>query len=86
MSTYLLQILFIDDTNSNVGIGTITPNASAILDLTSTTKGLLLPRMTATQASAITPVNGLIIYSTDTNGTFTSIGFWGYENGAWVKL
>jgi hypothetical protein len=71
---------------SNIGIGNTSPNASALLDLTSTTKGLLLPRMTATQGSAISALNGLMIYVTDTNGTFTSVGFWGYENGAWVKL
>jgi len=41
---------------------------------------------TATQASSISPLDGDIIYVTDTNGTFTSIGFWGYENGSWVKL
>lgn len=67
--------------------GTTTSNAAAILELTSTTAGLLLPRMTATQAGAIvsTP-NGLVVYVTSTDATFTSVGFWGYEAGAWVKL
>jgi hypothetical protein len=69
-----------------LGIHNPTPHPSAIIDLTSTTMGLLLPRMTSTEASAITPVNGLCLYVTDTNGTFTSIGFWGYEGGTWVKL
>jgi len=32
------------------------------------------------------PLNGDITYVTDTDGTFTSKGFWGYEEGAWVKL
>jgi hypothetical protein len=74
-------------TSGSVGIGVNTSiDASAILDITSTTKGVLLPRMTATQGSAITGVNGLMIYVTDTNGTFTTVGFWGYENGAWIKL
>jgi hypothetical protein len=41
---------------------------------------------TATQASALTPADADFIYVTDTDGTFTSIGFWGYENGSWVKL
>lgn len=70
----------------NVGIGTTSPDASALLDLASTTQGLLFPRMTATQGSAITGVNGLVIYVTNTNGTFTAAGFWGYEGGAWIKL
>lgn len=61
--------------------------ASAALEVRSTSGGLLVPRMTATQASAIgTPANGNILYVTDTNATFTSVGFWGRENGAWVKL
>jgi len=71
----------------NVGIGTTTPAASAILDLTSTTKGLKLPTMTSTQASAIaSPAQGLMLFVTDTNGTFTSVGWWGYNGSAWEKL
>ena len=73
-------------TSTIMGSATGTPNTSAILELESTAKGFLLPRMTATQGSAITGVNGLVIYVTSTNGTFASVGFWGYEAGAWVKL
>ena len=74
-------------TNGNVGIGTATPVASAILDLTSTTQGFLPPRMTATQASAISsPAKGLILYSTDTNGTFTSAGLWMYNGTVWKLI
>lgn len=48
-----------------VGVGTATPNVSAILDATSTSKGLLPPRMTAEQRDAIlTPAAGLVIYNT----------------------
>lgn len=47
----------------NVGIGTTTPNASAQLDVSSTTKGVLLPRMTTTQKNAIiNPSEGLEVY------------------------
>jgi hypothetical protein len=42
--------------------------------------------MTAAQATAITAVDGLILYATDTDATFTSVGHWVYENGAWVKM
>jgi len=59
---------------------------SALLDLASTTKGFRLMRMTATQASAITATDGLQLYVTNTNATFTSVGFWGYVNGAWTQL
>jgi hypothetical protein len=43
-------------------------------------------KFTATEASALTPADADFIYVTSTNGTFTSVGFWGYENGTWVKL
>jgi hypothetical protein len=39
--------------------------------------------ITATAASAITPAEGMQVFVSNTNGTFTSIGFWGYQNGAW---
>lgn len=63
--------------------------ASALVEMTSTTKGFLPPRMTATQASAITVAaadEGLIVYVTNTNGTFTSKGWWGWSGAAWEKL
>lgn len=61
--------------------------ASAQLEVTSTTKGFLPPRMTATQASAISsPAEGLMVYVTDTNGTFLAKGWWGYDGAAWQKL
>ncbi len=42
--------------------------------------------ITATEASAITPAEGMIVMVSNTNGTFTSIGFWGYRNGAWAAF
>lgn len=71
----------------NIGIGVKVPAASAKLDIVSTTQGFLPPRMTATQASAIaSPAEGLLVYVTNTNGTFTSKGWWGYDGAAWQKL
>ena len=52
--------------NAQVGIGTTTPAASAQLDVSSTTKGFLPPRLSFTQRDAITPAEGLMIYNTDT--------------------
>ena len=67
---------------SQVGIGTNTPDASAKLDITSTDKGLLTPRMTASQRGLITsPATGLLIYQTD--GT---TGFYYYTGAAWIAL
>jgi hypothetical protein len=54
------------DANGYLGLGTASPNASAILDITSTTKGFLTPRMTTTQKNAISsPAVGLQVYDTD---------------------
>lgn len=56
------------DINGNVGINTLTPSASAILELSNTTKGFLPPRMTTTQKNAIaTPASGLVVYDTTLN-------------------
>jgi hypothetical protein len=53
------------DPAGKVGIGTTAPNASALLDVTSTTSGFLPPRMTTTQRNAIaTPADGLVVYNT----------------------
>lgn len=54
----------------NVGIGTTTPAVSAQLDVSSTTKGFLPPRMTIAQRIAIpSPVAGLIIWCVDCGAT-----------------
>lgn len=74
--------------NQGVAVGNVAAvDASAQLEVVSTTKGFLPPRMTAAQASAIgSPAEGLMVYVTDTNGTFTSKGWWGYNGAAWEKL
>jgi hypothetical protein len=60
--------LFVDVANDRIGMGTATPTSSAFLDITSTTKGFLPPRMTTAQRDAIvTPANGLVIYNTTLN-------------------
>ncbi len=65
----------------NVGIGTTTPDASAQLDVSSTTKGFLPPRMTTTERNAIAnPATGLIIYNTTTNSLDIR------NSSAWVSL
>jgi len=68
--------------SQNVGIGTTTPNASAQLDVTSASKGLLLPRMTQVQRNAIlSPANGLMIYQTDGLS-----GFYYYDGLLWIQF
>jgi hypothetical protein len=64
--TLLVAVLLTATTFAQIGINTVSPDASAALDITSTTGGLLTPRMTAAQRDAITtPSQGLIIFCTD---------------------
>ena len=64
--TFLAAVLLTASTYAQVGINNEFPHPSATLDITSTTGGLLLPRMTAAQREAITtPIQGLIIFCTD---------------------
>ena len=64
--TLLAAVLLTATTYAQIGINNETPDASAALDITSTTGGLLAPRMTAAQRDAITtPSQGLIIFCSD---------------------
>ncbi|MCS7075004.1 MAG: hypothetical protein NZ108_11100, partial [Bacteroidia bacterium] len=66
----------------NVGIGTGSPDPSALLELNSTSHGLLLPRMTEAQRNAISsPATGLIIYQTD-----MSPGIYMFDGTIWREL
>jgi hypothetical protein len=65
----------------NVGIGTTTPDASSILDLTSTTKGFLVPRMSTTLRNGIpSPARSLLIYDLSYNA------FWYFDGTNWVPF
>lgn len=64
-------LIFTVNGKAQVGIGVASPDASSKLDITSTTGGLLVPRMTAAQKNAIaSPATGLIIYQTDAPAGF----------------
>ena len=64
--TLLAAVLLTASTYAQVGIGTTTPDASSALDITSTTKGLLIPRMKAAERDVIPlPTQGLMIFCTD---------------------
>ena len=79
-----LVIISLSVLAQNVGINTdgTTPNASAMLDIKSNNKGLLIPRMIKTQRDAISsPATGLTIYQTD--GT---PGYYYYNGSAWIQL
>lgn len=71
----LLLIMSSGFVSAQVGMGTATPEASSLLDLSSTTKGILLPRMTTLQQAAIVnPAKGLVIFNTTTNQIETNKG------------
>ncbi|MFN8310177.1 MAG: hypothetical protein U0T73_09470 [Chitinophagales bacterium] len=58
---------------NNIGIGIATPHPSAVLDVTSNSQGILVPRLNAVQRIAITsPAVGLMVYDTDSSCFF----FW----------
>ena len=66
----------------NVGIGTSKPDQSAVLDLSSSNKGLLMPRMSLQQKTTIqSPAVGLVVYQTD----FLS-GFYYYDGKDWKSM
>jgi trimeric autotransporter adhesin len=74
-------VLLLNPNGGNVGIGTTSPSASALLDVTSTTAGFLPPRMTTAQRDAISsPAAGLMVYNTSTN----KLNF--YNGTAWEAV
>lgn len=58
----------------------ILPDPCALLDLNSTTKGLLIPRMTGAQVSALCPIPGMLAYNTTTNN------FEYFNGGSWATI
>jgi hypothetical protein len=78
----------------NVGIGTTTPSASAILHVNSTSKGILTPQVSLDSLKDITsipsPANGLIVYNTTQPGVRNDMarGYYYYSTNAitWVRL
>ena len=69
--------------NAQVGINTdnSTPDASALLDIKSTDKGLLIPRMSSAERTAISsPATGLMVYDVTTKT------YWYYDNNQWNEI
>ena len=79
MKTKLLTaftiLFFLSIGYTQVGIGTANPDTSALLDLESTSKGMLIPRMTTIERDAIIlPANGLMIYNLTLNDGQINVG------------
>lgn len=79
---FLLPVLLIAQfcAAQNVGIGTNTPNANAALDISSSSKGLLVPRMDSVSRKNIAATNGLMVYDTTTKC------FWYHDGARWVNM
>lgn len=76
---------FLSYGQQNVSISDVpaTPNPSSVLDVSSTSKGILIPRMTTIQRNSIlTPANGLIVFDTDVN----CVMFYTTSNSTWNSL
>lgn len=73
--------IIVPSASGKVGFGTATPDASAMLDVTSTTQGVLISRMTTTQRNAISsPAEGLLVFDTDINSLYQ------YTGSAWLQM
>lgn len=82
LHSFFITILVCISTYAQVGIGTTTPNSSAILHLESTDTGLLIPRLTYIQKLLISsPATGLLIYQTNNDD-----GFWYYNGTQWLPF
>ncbi len=89
MNKHVLAVLFLAFSyasyaqDNNVGIGTITPEPTSILDISSDDKGVLVPRLNTLQRLAITaPAQGLLVYDTDLDCFF----FFSAASTAWENL
>lgn len=76
----LISLASLAQSGVAISSGVSTPAASAMLDVQSTSKGMLIPRMTSAQRTAIgSPANGLLVFDTTTES------FW-FFSGSWTEL
>lgn len=86
--TFILLFYFIN-ANAQTGIGTITPDASAKLDVSATNKGFLPPRVTLTSGTDNTtipsPATGLLVYNTGNNAGLVA-GYYYWNGTSWATI
>ncbi len=92
LKTYTIGIIFtlllITTTTAQVGINTTTPSPGALLDISSTDKGLLAPRVDIIDLNTILPITGgstesLLVYNTNTT---TGKGFYYWNGSKWIGM
>lgn len=82
---------------AQVGIGTTSPADGAILDISSSDSGIIIPRVALTATNVVAPIvsiaptpeNGLMVFNTNTAGTApnnVTPGFYYWSDGAWVRI
>jgi hypothetical protein len=85
---FIVGLLFSIHLNAQTGIGTTTPNASAKLDVYSTNKGFLPPRVTLTSASLASPITlpaeGLLVYNLGSTGL--QAGYYYWNGTSWATI
>ncbi|MDY2587743.1 hypothetical protein [Winogradskyella aquimaris] len=92
ITALLFSLMFTFCIYAQVGVGTTTPDPSAVLDITATNQGVLVPRVALTDvADATVPINapatGLLIWNT--NGAVTGgsgVGFYFFNGAQWVAI
>lgn len=86
LTTFLLAITGIQ---AQVGVGTRTPNPDAMLEVSATNKGLLLPRIALTSSTAASPLSahvvGMTVFNT-ANVADVSLGYYYNDGSKWIKL
>lgn len=87
---FILVLLFkFSFTLAQVGIGISNPNTSAMLEISSASKGLLIPRVALTSITDVTtipsPANGLLIWNNGLGGVSTA-GFYFWNNSKWNQV
>lgn len=78
-----LFLLIVSKLKAQVGIGTVTPDASSVLDVSSNSQGFLAPRMTSVERNGIiNPAEGLLVYDTDVDSFF----YYDTTGGSWKQF
>ena len=83
-----LTIITVFTVQAQVGIGTTSPQAGSILDVVSTDKGILLPKVNITNLNTIAPITGgategLLVYNTNAS---TGVGFHYWSGTVWIPF
>ncbi len=82
-SLYFILCFFVFKSSAQVGIGNTDPHASSMLDISSDSQGILIPRMTTADRTAIaTPANSLMVFDTDERAYY----YYDEPNTIWIRI